>query len=79
MDEKLSDKLWDILNEATVRNALSVAQLCVIDEARVLAKRVEDAPAGDLSASLVRVEVRDVNIRILAWHGKRVRVVLEGE
>jgi hypothetical protein len=79
MDDKLSDRLWDILNEATLRNALSATQLCTIDAARALAKRVEDAPVGDLSASLARVEVRDVDIRILAWHGKRVRLVLEGE
>jgi exo-beta-1,3-glucanase (GH17 family) len=47
MADKLSDRLWDILNDATLRNALTATQLCAIDEARALAKRVEDAPVVD--------------------------------
>lgn len=41
MTDKLSDRLWGILNESA--NTLTTAQLCAIDEARGLAKRVEDA------------------------------------
>ena len=77
MTEKLSDRLWNLLNDATARNELSATQLSMIYEARELAKRVEGAPVGDLSVSLARCEVRDVPIGILAWHGKRVRLVVE--
>ena len=48
MSEKLSDRLWNLLNDATTRNELSATQLCMIDEARELAKRVEDAPVGEI-------------------------------
>lgn len=39
----LSERLWVLLNDACARQALSEAQLCAIDEARVLARSVETA------------------------------------
>ena len=82
MTDKLSDRLWDMLNEATVRNALSATQLCVIDEARSLAKRVEDAPVGEIicgranSFGGYNVEIRH-DVSFVAGH--RVRLLVEGE
>lgn len=75
MTEKLSDRLWRILNDATLGDALSVSQLCAIDEARVLAKRAEDAPVGQLLGMVVYIESEPPS----RFEGKRVRLVMEGE
>lgn len=44
MDRPLSERLWSLLNDASEKCALNSNQLCTIDEARALARRVEDAP-----------------------------------
>ena len=80
--EKLSDQLWRILNDATLGDCLSVSQLCAIDAARTLAKKVEDAPAGEIvggranSFGGYNVEIKHAVSFVV---GKRVRLVVEDE
>jgi len=80
MADKLSDRLWAILNNAALGDALSVPQLCAIVEARELTKRVEDAPVGvvkERGGSLSFIVVGECLDAPSV--GKRVRLVLEGE
>ena len=80
MADKLSERLWDILNEATLRNALSATQLCTIDAARALAKRVEDAPVGEIVNGRAN-SFGGYNVEIkhdISWvRGHRVRLLQE--
>lgn len=81
MADKLSDKLWNILNDSNMDGYMSVKQLCAIDEARSLVKRIEDAPVAimdtrDLLGICAPTE--DDFPALYALQGKHVRLVVEG-
>jgi len=82
MTQKLSDRLWRILNDASESCALNSNQLCDIDAARSIMKAWEDAPEGEIvngranSFAGYNVEIRDDKT---TWmRGKRVKIVEVG-
>jgi len=79
MAEKLSNKLWCILNHASETGALGTAMLCDIDEAMHIVKAWEDAPEGtgvafDRAGSWL-IDKADKERVYAPIRGKRVKIV----
>lgn len=72
----------EAVQQAAVGWRFRVAELEIVvseitAERDALLARIESAPAGELRASLGKVELRDVDAEAMALDGQRVRLVVE--